>query len=104
MLFRSDGVHHFFEIGSIVTYDGFSNFGHPEFAGEKLSQALALGDFEWLTDEPKPKQAKLIRDNGYFFKVGETIDLIEKNDVMGLFSNGINTCWVYLTDIEWIGE
>ena len=100
----SDGVHHFFEIGSIVTYDGFSNFGHPEFAGEKLSQALALGDFEWLTDEPKPKQAKLIRDNGYFFKVGETIDLIEKNDVMGLFSNGFNTCWVYLTDIEWIGE
>ena len=21
---------------------------HPKFAGEKLSQALALGDFEWL--------------------------------------------------------
>ena len=54
---------------------------------------------------PEPKQAKLIRDNGYFFKVGETIDLIEKNDLMGLFSNGINTCWDWdLTDIEWIGE
>ena len=99
----SDGLHHYFKIGSIVTYDGFSNFGHPKFAGEKLSQALALGDFEWLGD-PEPKQAKLIRDNGYFFKVGETIDLIDKNDLMGLFTNGINTCWVYLIDIEWIGE
>jgi hypothetical protein len=54
--------------------------------------------------DPKPKQAKLIRDNGYFFEVGETIDLIEKNDMMGLFTNGKNTCWIYLTDIEWIGE
>ena len=54
--------------------------------------------------DPKPKQAKLIRDNGYFFKVGETISLVDKNDLMGMFTNGINTCWVYLTDIEWIGE
>ena len=99
----SEGIYHYFKIGSIVTFDGFSDFGNPKFAGEKFSQALSQGDFEWL-DDPKPKQAKLIRDNGYFFKVGETIGLIEKNDVMGLFSNGFNTCWVYLTDIEWIGE
>ena len=54
--------------------------------------------------EPTIKKAKLIRDNGYFFKVGETISLIDKNDLMGLFTNGIKNCWVYLTDIEWIGE
>ena len=53
---------------------------------------------------PKPKQAKIIRDNGYFLKVGETVSLVEKNDLMGLFTNEKNTCWVYLTDIEWIGE
>ena len=98
-------IFHSFDIGSTVSFTGLNERGRYNFVNKTgLTQELAPNHFKWLSNDPKPKQAKLIRDNGYFFKIGETISLVDKNDLMGMFTNGISTGWVHLTDIEWIGE